>query len=109
MIGKPHDAVGVGDIDPLRVVAARKEGDAEGMAETACKCLVGTGFRSAIGGPQNADAAGTGFGDKNIAVRRDADDARTSQALREQLNLEPGRRLRLGAGGPCHDTCGVRG
>src|SRR6185437_2818803 len=87
-IGKAHDAVGVSDIDPLRVVAARKKRNPERRAKTVGEYFVGRGLYRAVGGTENADTAGARFGHEDIAVGRNADDARAAQALREQFDLE---------------------
>ena len=88
VIGKTDDAVGVGDIDPLRVVAVRKQRDPKRLVEAFGKDLVFGRFRGAVSGPQHADVTGFGFRDKDIAVRRHTQLARIVEALREQSDLE---------------------
>src|SRR6202007_2214464 len=97
MIGKAHDVVGVGDIDPARVVAGI-ERNAEGAVEVAGEYHVFGRLRGIVGAAQDANAARMGFRDKDIAVRGDADDAGTAQVRGERCDLETWRDLRRGGG-----------
>ena len=72
MVGKANDAVGVGDIDPLRIVAGRKERNAERPIESACENLVRGGLCRVIGGAEHADPTGARFGHEDVAIRREA-------------------------------------
>src|ERR1700749_4318223 len=108
MIGKAHDAVGVGDIDPLRIVAIRKEGDAERLTQGGRIHLVHRGTRRTVGGTKHPDSPGTSLRDEDVAIRRDADDARPAQSLREQFALEPRGNLWRDAEWPWHDTRHIR-
>src|SRR3954464_14970096 len=78
LIGKADDAVGVGDIDPLRIVAVREEGDAERLPQSRSEDLIGRGF-AAFAGAQYADGARARLRGEDIAVRRNAHDARGAQ------------------------------
>ena len=93
-IGKAHDRIDIGHIDPLRI-GGRVEGDAEGAVE-----LVGENFRLGGGGrtvlgPQDADAIGVGLGHEHVAVGGGAHQARRIQ-LSVGLDGEAGKGLEAG-------------
>src|SRR6185369_12740559 len=81
-IGKAHDAVAVGDINPLRVLARRVEGDAVGLVEIAGKYAVLRRLRAALGKAIDADLVGFAVGDEQVAIWRGAHDARIVDARR---------------------------
>ncbi len=97
LVGKTHDAVGVGDINPFRIVA-RKECDAERFVQPAGIDLAGGRFRGAIGRAQHSDLSSIGLGDEDVAIGRDPHLARPVQPFGEQRNLETIGYLRNGLG-----------
>src|SRR5262249_25467604 len=75
-IWETQDGVGVGDVNPLRVSAGWIKGDAERVLQPRCRHGLHRS-RAAIWA-HDADAAGLAFSDKYVAVRRSADNPRTS-------------------------------
>src|SRR6185437_8470339 len=75
-IGETKNAVADRDIDELRLRTGRIKRDAERAGEAARERFDLGRFRAVIRGADRADLAGIRFGDENIAVRRDADEAR---------------------------------
>ena len=109
LIGKAHDRVGLGDIDVARVRPRRIEGDAERAVEAGGEDVATSRLGRAVGGAEDADAPGAALGDENVAVRRDAHDARLVETRGEQADGEARRRLRHGAGGPRDDPRRIGG
>src|SRR5437879_12443449 len=87
-IGKAHDTVGVGDIYPLRIIAARKERNSKRAAQPARKNLVRDRLGRAVREAKDANTAGVCLGDEDVCIWRDPDDARSAQSFREQLDVE---------------------
>ena len=87
-IGEAHDAVGLGDIDVTRVRPRRIEGDAERAVEPVGEDGGARRLGRAVGGAEHGDAAGAALGDEDVAVRRDAHDARLLEAGGEQADGE---------------------
>ena len=104
-IGKAHDAVGVGDIDPLRVVAARKERDAERAVKAA-----GEDFVACRALPHRRRHEERGCGRRCVSATKISPFGATRMMrgpLKPSANnsiLKPGRDLRRSAGRPRHDT-----
>ena len=102
MIGKADHIAGVGDIDPLRVVTAREEGDAEGTGEPAGIDLVRHDLAAAFPETQHADTPWPGLGNEDIAIRRDTQHTRVGQAVSQKLDLESVRHKRRGTAARRH-------
>jgi hypothetical protein len=93
-IGIADHLIRGGYIDVLRFVTWRMECDAERPLQ-----LLGEDFRCGrpafrSGGGEHQDSPALAFGDENIAVRRDPDDARLLQSLGERLHGKAVRHVR---------------
>ncbi len=100
VIGEADHRVVVGHVDPLRIVARRVEGDAEGAVEVVGEDLVLGGGIGPVGGAQDPDPVGAGLGDEDIAVRRHPQHAGIRKARGEEPDGESrghrqGRAVRL--------------
>ncbi|CDX27565.1 hypothetical protein MPL3356_70065 [Mesorhizobium plurifarium] len=108
-IGEAHDAIAVGDIDPLRLVARRVEGDAvrpgQALGEDRFLRRLRAAFRQAI----DADLVRPAVGDEEVAIRRHAHDAGIFDAGSDQLGGEAGRKLWLRTLGAVGDAAAIGG
>src|SRR5580700_8254797 len=92
VIRKTDHAIGVADVDPLRVVADGIKRDPEGAIQTASEC--GNLLRLAIGAAaaENLDLLRTAIGHKEVAIGGHADLARLGKSfMGVQLYVEAGR------------------
>src|SRR5271165_2014600 len=101
-VGKANDTVGVRDIDIARVRSRRPEGDAEGLVEVFSES-VDLRRLGAIRGAQYPDPSRATLGDKDVAARRHAHQARVVETAGEEVNGEAGWRFRPGIGRTLND------
>jgi hypothetical protein len=94
LIREPHDGARLTDVDVAGIGARRVEGDPEGTVETRREDRIELGLRGPVRGPQDADAARTALGEKDVPVWGRSDQARVVETRKELLDLEPGRGLR---------------
>ena len=92
-VGKAQHRIGVADIDELRIGSGRIEGDAERRVETRGEDRHYARLGAVAAGAQHADAARLALGDENVAVGRDADEARLFQLVGEQRDRDARRRF----------------
>jgi hypothetical protein len=78
-VREANDAVGVGDIDPLRIVGGM-EGDAVGLVQSVGKDGVLRRLRAALFKTVDRHLIGAGFGDEYVAIRGHAHDTRPAEA-----------------------------
>ena len=107
LVGEAEDGVEGADIDPSRIGAGGVEGDAEGDVHAFGEdfATVWAGF--AVGRVEDADAAGGGFGDEDVAVGGGTEEAGVFQAFGEALDGEARRDLWGCSGGGLDDGGGV--
>src|SRR5207248_2060572 len=91
LVRKPDHLPGLADVDPARIGAGRMEGDPERLLQPRGEDLVALRLARSFLGAKDADAAWRAFREEQVAVRRDADEARVVEAARELLHLEPVR------------------
>ncbi len=109
IVGEADNAVGFGDVNPLRIAAARKEGDAERLVKSAGIDFVCRRPWVSVGRAQDTNSSGRGFRDEDVPVGRHAHLARSAQSVGEQLDLEPRRDLRKLGRRPAHDVGNIGG
>ncbi len=102
-VGEAHDAVGVADIDPLRVGAEGIEGDAEGLVEIAGEDGGLFGIAVGVDAAKDFDFARSAFGEEEVAVGGEADEAGVVEIGGIELDLEAFGRDGPGVGGTGND------
>ena len=75
-IGEAHDGVGVAHVDPLRIGAARIEGDSERLVQAGGEDRNLLRLAVLVAAAEDFDLAQVGFGDEEVAVGGGADLAR---------------------------------
>jgi hypothetical protein len=93
-VRKSHHAVGIGDIDPCRLVGGIKS-DAVGLVQAAGEDALLGGPGAARRQPVDAQLIGAGIGDEQVAVGRHAHGARVADAGGDQLGREARRQMKL--------------
>ncbi len=95
LVGEAHDAVGVADVNPLRIGSEGIKRDAEGLMQAGGED--GDLLRLAVraDAAKDLDLAGFALGQKQVAVGRDANEARIVEAGGVEVHLEA-----LGRNGP---------
>ena len=88
LIRKPDDRVGVGDVDPTRILPRRVERDAERLLQALGEDLHELRLSVAVRIPEDTHAPCGRLDDEQIAVRRRTRHARVRQPGREELDAE---------------------
>ena len=97
LIREAHDAVGVANVDPLRIGAGGIEGDAEGLVQAGQRRRrLASGLPSASTPRKTLILPVCAFGEEEIAVGRDAQEPRIVEAGGIELDLEAFGRDRPG-------------
>jgi hypothetical protein len=97
LVGKANDAVGIGDVNPLRIIPAREKSNSKGPVEAARVNLVPGKLCACLSETQDANSSGLGFRNEDIAVGRHPHLARSVQAFGEKFNFEPSGHLWCGS------------
>ena len=104
LYGKRTTAVGVADVEPLRIRPERIEGDAEGLREPGGVDADFFGLAAGVDAAEDADLAGIrlavdfAVGDKQVSVGSEADEAGFVHAGSVLLDLETRRGFGPGVG-----------
>src|SRR5579872_3074376 len=77
-IMKANHSIRVGNVDPLRIVTVREEGNPKGLIQSARKNLIYGRARLSVCRPQNPHPALSRFCDEDVAIWCDADLPRTA-------------------------------
>src|SRR6185295_1969916 len=81
-----HHAIHLADVYPLRLRSGRIELNPEGLSEPGDERRSARDARAVRRRTQHLHTAGSFFGDKNVAVRRDAHHAWTLDVAREHVD-----------------------
>ncbi len=95
-------------VDPLRIGAARVEGDSEGQIQAGGEHRNLLRFAVLVAAAEDFDLAQVGFGDEEVAVGGGADLARLVEIGGVHFDLESGGCLRPGVGGTRNQAGEVR-
>ena len=103
VVGIPHDAGRLGDIDEARV-GGGPERNPERLLQPRGKHRAGSGTAVAAMRTPNADTAGAGFRQENVAIGRSSHGARHIEPGGPNFGVETGRDVRHGVFRPRNDV-----
>src|SRR4051812_14645868 len=87
-IRETNDRIGIGNIEPLGVLAAGVEGDAEWLFQVGCERLLLNGLAAGGEPAQDAQLPGLALGHEEIAVRSGANEPRIGEPIRIETDRE---------------------
>ncbi len=87
-VGKSHDAVGIGDIEKLRIRSGGIKRKTEWLRQAGCEFLIDVGTSVSVGIAQHADRARGALRHKDVAVRGRAQISRVIKLAREEIHIE---------------------
>jgi hypothetical protein len=104
-IRKSNDAIGIRDVQKLRVVTGWIKSDPERFVQTAfCKSFVHIRFAIAVGIAQHFDLIGATLYDKDVAIWRAKQESRIAKTTGVQFDFESRRNFGLRVSWPFYNA-----